>query len=432
MLVQVLVAIADGVFIGWLGIDALAGIALVVPFVALMFNVANGGMGGGVASSLSRALGGDRLDDARAIVLHAFIIAAFFALAFVLFDWFAARRIFQLLGGSGAALDQAVIFSHVMFNGAIAIWLAAFSSALLRGSGNAVTPAKRGLFASIIYVPLSGLLMIGAGDWPGFGLAGSAIASIVVASGTAYLNTRTIFAGRLGFIPDFKQIRLRWMIFRDILRVGLLGSATTLLATLTATLTIGLVSHFGVAALAGYGIGVRLEYMLAPIAFGIGSGLTTLVGVAVGAKAWQRAMTITWIGGAIASGSIGVIGWAAAFWPEPWAKMFASDPDVIGITASYIRYVAPFYFLFGFVTSINFASQGSGRMVAPVAAGFARLVVTIGVGWFIVEHTEFGLKGVFVSIAVGMFASAIVIFCSLLASPWRDAEQNMRSIKPAN
>ena len=76
MLMQILVTVADGIFVGRLGTDALAGIALVVPFVTLMFNIANGGMGGGVASSVARALGAGRSDDAQAIVVHALILAA--------------------------------------------------------------------------------------------------------------------------------------------------------------------------------------------------------------------------------------------------------------------------------------------------------------------------------------------------------------------
>jgi MATE family, multidrug efflux pump len=55
MLAQILVAIADGVFVGRLGTEALAGMALVIPFVTLMYNISAGGMGGGVASSMARA-----------------------------------------------------------------------------------------------------------------------------------------------------------------------------------------------------------------------------------------------------------------------------------------------------------------------------------------------------------------------------------------
>jgi len=184
MLIQILVAVADGIFVGRLGTDALAGMALVVPFVTLMFNIANGGMGGGVASAVARALGAGRSDDARAIVLHALILAAAFGTSFAVLAWACAAGLFGLLGGSGAALDRALSFTHVMFTGAVAIWASAFLAALLRGSGDTATPARVGLLASIAYVPLSGILTLGIADWPGFGVAGSAIASLCVATGT--------------------------------------------------------------------------------------------------------------------------------------------------------------------------------------------------------------------------------------------------------
>lgn len=95
---QILVAAADVYFIGLLGTDALAAIALVFPFQMLMQNIAMGGMGGGVASALARALGGGRVDDAQALVLHALILAVAFASAFALLAWTAAPRLYGLMG----------------------------------------------------------------------------------------------------------------------------------------------------------------------------------------------------------------------------------------------------------------------------------------------------------------------------------------------
>src|ERR1700754_3157435 len=98
---QVVVAIAEAWFVARVGIDALAGIALVIPFITLMMNMANGGMGGGVASALARALGAGRHDDAKALVLHALVLAAALALVFGLFAWTALPAIFRWLGGQG-------------------------------------------------------------------------------------------------------------------------------------------------------------------------------------------------------------------------------------------------------------------------------------------------------------------------------------------
>jgi putative MATE family efflux protein len=429
MLTQVLVAIADGIFVGRLGTDALAGMALVIPFVTLMFNIAYGGMGGGVASAVARALGAGRLDDAQAIVVHALILAVALGAGFAVLDWTCAAWLFELLGGSGAALERALSFSHVMFTGAVAIWVNAFSAALLRGSGDTATPARVGLLASIAYVPLSGILTLGIADWPGFGVAGSAIASVGVATAIAALQVRAICYGRLGFVPRWDGLRLQRRIFREILRVGILGSMTTLMANLAAVLMVGLAGRFGVAALAGYGIGARLEYMIAPVAFGIGSGLTTMVGVAAGAGAWQRAMRVAWIGGLTAFAAIGLIGWLVALFPEAWSRLFTSDDQVAAASISYIRHIAPFYCLLGLGISLNFASQGAGRMTAPLMASFARMITATIAGWIVVEKTDLGLDGLFGAVAVGIVVYGCWFVASLLIRPWRENASSTPSIR---
>ncbi len=421
MLMQVVVAIADGVFVGRLGTDALAGMALVVPFSTLMFNIAYGGMGGGVASAMARALGGGRLDDARAIVIHAMLLAAALALIFALLDWTCSARLFGLLGGSGAALDRALSFSHTFFTSAIAVWVSAFLSALLRGSGDTVTPARLGLVAAMIYIPLSGVLTLGVAGWPGLGVAGSAIALLCTSIGTAFFQAGAILNGRLGVTPTMASLALQWGIFREILRVGMLGSVTTLVSNLNAVLMLGFVGRFGVAALAGYGIGARLEYMIGPVAFGIGSGLTTLVGIAAGANAWQRAVKVAWTGGLIAFAAIGLIGWLVALFPQAWSRLFASEAEVIEASMSYIGHIAPFYCLFGLGISLNFASQGAGRMTAPLVASFARMMISTAAGWLVVAKTDLGLGGLFGAIALGIVVYGCSIAASLLLAPWREA-----------
>jgi Na+-driven multidrug efflux pump len=181
----------------------------------------------------------------------------------------------------------------------------------------------------------------------------------------------------------------------------------------------GLVGRFGTAALAGYGIGARLEIMLGPLAFGVGSGLTTLVGVAAGANAWQRAVRATWIGGLISFCGIGVIGWTVALSPERWARLFTSDSAVISASTAYIVHVAPFYCLLGLGLTLYFASQGAGRMAIPVTASLARTTVTIVGGWILVNDVQLGLDGVFTAIAAGIITYACLISGALLIAPWQ-------------
>lgn len=418
MAVQIAVAIAETWFISRLGADALAGFALVLPFVVLMHNVANGGMGGGVASALARALGAGRMEDARVLVLHALVLAVAAAFLFAVFGWAIGPVLYRAMGGSGLALEHAFAFSNMFFGGGVVLWLNAFLAALLRGGGDAVTPGRYGLLMSIVYVPLAGLMTLGIAGWPGLGMRGLAMAGIVTMSGSALLQARAVLRGGLGFVPQFAGVRLHGRLLAEILRVGLTGSFATLTGILTATLVTGLVGRFGTDALAGFGIGMRLEYMVAPLAFGIGTGLTTLVGVAAGAGDWKRAVRVAWTGGLVAFAAIGVIGWTAALLPDSWSRLFTDDPQVIAASVSCLTHVGPFYCLFGLGLALYFANMGAGRMTVPLMASVTRMVVATAGGWLAVETLGMGLDGVFAAIAAGMAAYGCLIAGSLLAAPW--------------
>src|SRR5499426_1525411 len=87
MVAQTFVAIAETFIFGKLGTEALAGFALVFPFMMMMTMMAAGGMGGGVAAAMARAMGGGRIEDARALVLHALVLSIVLALLFTLLAW---------------------------------------------------------------------------------------------------------------------------------------------------------------------------------------------------------------------------------------------------------------------------------------------------------------------------------------------------------
>jgi putative MATE family efflux protein len=419
MIAQTVVAMAETFIFGRLGTQALAGFALVFPFMMLMTMMAAGGMGGGVAAAMARAVGSGRQADAGALVVHALILGAALALLFSVLAWTVLPLLYRALGGGGAVLENAVAYSNVLFSGALLTWANFFLSALLRGSGDAATPGRYMLLGSLAQVPLSYVLALGVGGWAGIGMAGPALSSLATSGVSALLQARALWQGRLGVVPSLGGRPLQTRLFWEILRVGLVSSFSAFTANLTAMVMTALVARFGTAALAGYGIGVRLEFMLVPLAFGIGSGLTTLVGVAAGAQDWKRAVRAAWVGSLISAGAIGVFGWIVALLPAAWAGLFSDDPAVIAATVAYITRVAPFYCLFGLGMTLSFASQGAGRMKAPFAAGLVRLAIATLGGWFAVEVLRWGLDGIFLAIAAGMIAFGVLIGGPLLVRPWR-------------
>src|SRR5207249_11249219 len=133
MLLQAAVSTLDAVFVGWLGREALAGVSLVFPLVMLMQTMSAGGMGGGVASAVARALGAGRRADADALVAHALVIAFAMAGLFSIGMLAGGRLIYGAMGARDGALEAALAYSNVIFAGAVAFWLFNTLASVVRG-----------------------------------------------------------------------------------------------------------------------------------------------------------------------------------------------------------------------------------------------------------------------------------------------------------
>ena len=253
MLAQAAVGLIETYFVGRLGTDALAGMALVFPLVMLMQMTSAGAMGGGIASAIARALGAQRRADADALVAHALLIALGFGLAFTAALLFGGRWLYSRMGGTGGALEAALTYSNWVFAGAVLVWIFNSLSAVIRGTGNMAVPALVTCAGTLVLLPLSPLLIFGWGPLPGLGIAGGAVALLAYyALGSlallAYLRSR-----RSLLRPRFIGVPWRRALFGDILRVGLVGAISTVATNLVIGIGTALVGHFGTAAIAGYG-----------------------------------------------------------------------------------------------------------------------------------------------------------------------------------
>jgi len=201
--------------------------------------------------------------------------------------------------------------------------------------------------------------------------------------------------------PRAEDLALDRRLFGDILRVGGMSVLNAFQTVLTAVVLTGFVGRFGPAALAGYGVGVRLELLQVPIVFAIGQALLILVGTNIGAGQAARARRIAWGGTLAAMAVCLVIGLAAALAPSVWIGFFSDDAGVHQAGSLYLRIVAPLYPLFGAGMALYFAAQGAGRVGLPILAGTARLLV-VATGGLVVVWSGVPLAWLFAIIAVGM------------------------------
>ncbi len=419
MVLQAAVSTLDAVFVGWLGSAALAGVSLVFPLVMLMQTMSAGGMGGGVASAVARALGAGRRADADALVIHAIVVALVMGGAFTLTLELAGPALYRTMGGTDEVLSAAVAYSRVLFGGAVAYWLFNTLGSAIRGTGNMAVPASVMVASGLLYLALSPALILGWGPLPRLGIAGAAVASVLSFGLGSLALLGFLVAGRSLVRPVLHGRGLRRALFWEILRVGAPGALNTVFTNLTIVVLTALVGPFGATALAGYGMGARLEYLQIPIVFGLGSGLVTMIGTSIGAGDRARAVRVAWVGAGMAAGITGAIGILAALFPHAWLGLFTADPAVLAAGTRYLTIVGPFYSFFGAGLALYFASQGAGRLLWPLCAGFTRLVVAGAGGWLAVRGLGGGLPGLYMTMAAALVVLGVMNIAAIHLGAWR-------------
>jgi putative MATE family efflux protein len=401
MAAQAFVGLIETYFIAELGTDALAGIAIVFPVFMLFQMISAGAMGGGILSAVARALGAGRKDEADLLAWHAVALAIGLGLLTTLVMLPAGPSLYGLMGGRDASLAAAIVYANLVFGGAILLWLFNSLAAVIRGTGNMFLPALVVLGGVVILVPLSPLLIFGMGPMPRLGITGGAVAVLIYYAVGSAIFAAYIWSGRGVLHPSRKIPALSIAKLGDILRVGAPASIVATTTNVTIATATAFVGAYGPEAVAGYGTGARLEYLLVPLVFGLGAPLGAMVGTAVGAGQFKRAAKAAWIGAIISGILTEAIGVAAAVKPQAWLDLYGNDPTMMDFGIRYLQTVGPFYGFFGFGLALYFAAQGTGRLLWPLAAGIARLVVAAG-GGFLATRLALGTTGVYAALAAGM------------------------------
>lgn len=417
MVMTVLVGIAETYYVGRLGTAPLAAMALVFPFAMLTQMMSAGAMGGGVSAAISRALGASDLPRAQTLLQHALLIGVGCGLIYSAIFVVWGPRLYQLLGGRAAVLEEAVAYAQVLFSGALWVWLINTLASVLRGTGNMRTPSIALMVTSALQIILGGVLCLGAGPVPAMGMVGVAWGHIIAtAAGVAYFLWYLITGqGRLTI--KLQAFEMQRHVFADILKVGAMACLSPVQSVLAILIFTGLLAQLGTEALAGYGIGQRLEFLLIPIAFGIGVASVPMVGMAVGAGKVDRARRVAWVAGGVSAFNLALIGGVVTLAPDLWARLFTQDEVVLGFARQYLVTAGPAFPFFGLGLTLYFASQGAGQVIGPVLAGTVRLVLVAGVGYWLTQH-QGTAEHFYGLVAVAMVLYGVVTAVAVKVTPW--------------
>ena len=421
---MVLIIITDAYFVSQLGNVPLASLALVFPFLTLMQMMSAGAIGGASTSSISRFIGAGLIEDANSAIWHAVLICIFMSLIYTIIFGFLPNHIYSSMGGSNDVLDGAVVFSQIAFGGAVFTWLLYIFSAILRAMGEFVVPAKVQILGCLFQIFLGGVFTVGWFGFKSFGIIGPAIAMVV--SHFLMMIYLYLYIKYKQKIIKLRTYPLNKKSFLDIMKVGAGGLINSITIAGTVAVVTATVSHFGIEALAGYGLGSRLEIIITPLVFGIGSVLTAAVGINAGANQMSRAKKIAWVGAIISFIIIGVISIAVAVFPELWLDNFETNILSEKYAILYLIIVGPFYCFFAAGQTLYFASQGTGKIFFPVIVGIIRFL-TVSVVCYLTIIFSWSLSHIFYAVSFGLAITGIGLSLCMLGPDWNN-EINQKKI----
>jgi Na+-driven multidrug efflux pump len=403
MIVQILIGLLEVYFVSRAGIDALAGVAPVFPLVSLVVAIAQGALGGGIVTTVARALGTGRIGEASEYAWYAVLLGIPLGLATTALMVALGPALYSHMGVSGNALEIAVSYSFTIFAGAVLIWLFNLLMAVVRGTGNLQVPVIVVCGGALIIVPLSPVLIFGAFGYPGLGPSGGAVAMLVY-YGLGTLAYAAYLWGWFGVLkPSFRLPRLSLAPAFAVLRVGGMSAVVSATTNLTLAIVTACVAMGGVEALAGYGAGSRLEFLLVPLAYGIGGPVGIVISANLGAGQIERAVSASWIGVLMAGAMTELIGLTAAAFPQAWIGIFSQDPSVLQVGAEYLHRVGPFFGFFGVGYALYCIGQATRRMEASVLAALLRAAIAV-LGGLAVVWLKADVTWNFIAVALGMLA----------------------------
>jgi putative MATE family efflux protein len=406
----------DGFFLGRIGTNALAGASLAFPWVMLVLQTTNSGMGNGVSSAVARALGAGSRERADALVFHAFLLALALGAIFAAVMLLGAPFLFGWMGGRGEMLSDALAYADVALGGAVCICVLNFLGNAVRGTGNMSLPATVLVACVLAHIAISPVLIFGFGPLPALGPAGAGWGLVIpFAAGSAVLIWY-LRSGRAAVRLNFRGTTPRWALFADILKVGVPGLINTAITNLSVVVLTGVAGHVGREAAVAYAMGARLEYILQPVAFGFGTAIVAMVGTNWGARQYGRAREVAWTGALTVAAVSGAIGLVVALRPTLWMGLFSDDAEIIRLGASYLHIVGPAYALYGLGLGLFFVTQGVGRAVKAVIANAARLFLSAACGLMAISWLGLGPRGLFAAVAIGFALYAALLVHAVLTT----------------
>jgi len=410
--------LVDLFFVGRLGAEAIAGVAMSTSGVMVLMTIIIGIVTANTAF-VSRHYGAKEYDIAAKGISHTLILGLVFSIVLSIVGILFAEDMLLLLGAESSVALLGASYLTVLFTGSVTLVELWVINSTFQSCGDAITPMLLVVFANILNIALDPLLIFGYGAVPAFGVAGAAYATVLSRSVVFAVAFALLLSGRSP-VPFSLRTKFEFPLAWRLLRVAVPNSIQSGLRSVTFLAMMTIVAVFGTTALSAYGIVGRLELVALMPGFGIATATAVIVGQNLGARKPERAEAGVRLSALMNGGFMALVG--VVFYVAGAAIIEVFDPSgastEIGI--SYMQTVAPFYVLLAVAIILGFALNGAGDTKRPMYATLISMVLfQVPLACILPGLLGIGIAGVWFAVVCGVTLQAGLLFSMYRGGTWK-------------
>lgn len=420
MLFMSLYQVADLFWVGRLGTDALAAVAIGGMVRWTLVSLSNGIAIGGLAI-VARRIGDKRYPDANHATTQAIILSLVISFSFIFIGFLLMNPILHLLGAKGRVFNFGRSFLRVIFLGIGSIVTVFVINSLFRGAGDANIAFYVIAITSLSNVVLEPFLVLGWGPFPRLGVQGAALSTVITQSLGLLVQFFVLISGRarIRLILSAKHIIPDLELLKEIVLIGLPSAFQMFLRATSRMVLMGLVGLFGTPALAGYGIANRVLLALLIPCFGMGNAAATLVGQNLGAQKPKRAERSAWMIGEYNLLYISLFTVFIFIFTSHLVSLFDHDLDVIRYASMALKIMGPSYLFTALGVVMARGLNGAGDTVPPMSINlFSLWLLQIPLA-YLLSKTSLLSNGLWLGIALANVANGALMTLWFSKGRWK-------------
>jgi len=432
-LLQTFYNLADMFWVGRVSGEAVAAVSLMFPLSWMFISTAMGITAATIAL-VSQHIGAGNRREADRVVGQTALLTTVVATVLAAIGLAFRRPLLSTIGAEGQVYTEALAYIEIIFLTLPLTFLFFAFRAALQGAGDTKTAMWLMLISAGLNVVIDPVFILGWGPVPALGTQGAAIATLIARGVATAAGVYILISGGYGVRLHLGDIRPDWEVQKRLIDIGTPATVDGWARSFAAVVMASFVAQFSVAAIAAYGIGVRLMSVSWTVAGAVGQATATGVGQNLGANTPDRASEVVW---KATAGTMAILFAAAGVvvaFPAAAIGVFIDEPAVIDEGIGFLRIVAPSWAFFGGVMVIQGGFRGAGATnVAMVLSFLSRWIFRVPValvlafGWaYTVPGTgltlaalDWGVDGLWWSYAVGAVASFVVAVFWFRLGTWQ-------------